>query len=430
MRYIVSRIGAPRRVGRESKVMSRRALSLVRVRPSRPATLRAKRGKMEDVAVIGAGPAGLGAAIGARRAGARRVVVFEKQEKPGLIRKGEVVRRCEALEASLARGIYERHSTNTVRRSRFHSASERRSFARANPHPEHVITFTPFIAEIAEIARREGVRIETGAAVRDLRVEGGVCRGFTVSRENTSEEVRAHTVIGAGGSLCPSAALSAVDRSGLDCPILKMEYGGVDIPDESRLELFTDALPGAPPGAGFIFPRGGGEAEVGYVVFADCMTKGTAPEPGPVMERLFDDFLARHPLFSRIIEGGERSFITHHYIPMGAMAGNEVPRPGLLAVGDRAGHITAGGGSGVNASLRMGLTVGGIAGELAASGRAWTPETAKKVARRIERDKLRRKLALEFRVVRPFRKIAFNLLGAPGRMDRAWPLLSLGIRLI
>ncbi len=46
-----------------------------------------------DVVVIGAGPAGLAAALGAKRAGAKSVVVFESQKQPGLIRRGEVVRK-------------------------------------------------------------------------------------------------------------------------------------------------------------------------------------------------------------------------------------------------------------------------------------------------------------------------------------------------
>ncbi|MFC1708325.1 FAD-binding protein [Planctomycetota bacterium] len=382
-----------------------------------------------DVAIIGAGPAGLATALGARRAGARKVTVFELQREPGLVRRGEIVRADARLVTALSEGIYERHSVNVITAYRYFSASGRRFYDRSNFKPPQVITFTPFVQEVAELARKEGVRLVTGAQVLGLRTEKGVCRGLRVRTDGTAVEVEAHTVIGAGGTHCPSTSHSSVDRRAIDCPILKMEYAGLDLENEARLEFHVDARPGVPPAAGFIFPRGGGAAEVGYVVFADCMRR-RLPAAGPALDGLYESFLARHARFANALAGAGRTLRTYHHIPMGGYAADETPTPGLLTVGDRTSHITAGGGSGVNASLRMGLLIGGLAGELAAAGTAWTPGVAASVSKTIRANGLRRQLRLEFGLVRPFRKLVFNLLGDPRAIDNAWPFISLCLRFL
>ena len=75
-----------------------------------------------DVLVIGAGPAGLGAGIGALARGAQ-VLVVERQNNVGDTIKGETIHFNPEMEAILGKGFFNRNTVAVTNRRRYYSPS-------------------------------------------------------------------------------------------------------------------------------------------------------------------------------------------------------------------------------------------------------------------------------------------------------------------
>ncbi|RME92249.1 MAG: FAD-binding protein, partial [Candidatus Hydrogenedentota bacterium] len=75
---------------------------------------------MQKAIVVGSGPAGIGAALALAREGIE-VQVLEKQQKPGVQRRGETIRYNERMESLLGPGFFQKQTIHKVNKRRYYS---------------------------------------------------------------------------------------------------------------------------------------------------------------------------------------------------------------------------------------------------------------------------------------------------------------------
>lgn len=370
--------------------------------------------KGSQIIVIGAGPAGLGVAIGLAHQG-MAVIVLEQQKILGSIRRGETIRADRSMEEILGPGFFDHIAIRRVNKRRYWSHSGQCNVDRIIKNPNIIISWPVFIHEIASIAERSGVHIITDCQVERLIEQPGGIQDVVAKTNRGSEVFPASTVFSCGGCFDPVFRQLGSSRAGIDMAILKYLVKGYTGPDD-RLEYHFHLCP-AGLIVGAMFPRGQGEAEF---ILLNTSSKND-------VKLSLNTFCNDHPAFARLLNGIEVSYELHSSIPMGGMLYPFSPRPGLVMVGDVLGHVQARGGSGIRVSFLIGYTAGTLAANVVRAG-GWSEENRTKFEKALIANPQVRSLRLHNFVYSRLRKLFFSTLRTPEDMDRRWPLLEVALR--
>lgn len=308
-----------------------------------------------DVVVVGAGPAGIAAAISARQQGLHAVCVdkahFPRDKTCGDGLTANALRLLEKLGVTGA--DLEATDAAFVRECVLVSPSGRQAHLPLPTNGAHaaVVSRRALDAELVTVARRGGVEVREGHAIETVTDDGrSVCVGF-----DDGAEIDASFVIAADGhwSSVRRAVEPGTARDLGEWHAVRQYFDGVD--DDRLWVIFERDLL---PGYAWVFPLPGGRANVGYgVLRSDGRT-------GRELKDLWPDLLSR-PVLRDVL--GPRAVasepvrawpIPARYDPARLQHGR------VLFVGDAAGVVDPMTGEGIAQAIETGM----LAAESIATG--------------------------------------------------------------
>jgi flavin-dependent dehydrogenase len=381
--------------------------------------------KRVDILVIGAGPAGLGAGMGALAEGAQ-VLVVEAQKSVGDTIKGETIHFNPEMESILGRGFFDRNTIVRTNRRRYYSPTDSRWIDRVIDDPNLIFEWAPFMEDMTSHALKAGVPITFSTEVTDLLVEGGRVVGARVRQGKKVQEITAQAVVGADGTTGITSRSLGIAREKIDCPILKLRVEDMSYPD-IRLEYFTHIHEGDPPAVGYIFPSGHGKADIGLLIFKPNAPRGIPIPDAGTIDEFLHRFISKHPVFRDRMAGTKETYRLFTIIPMGGFIDRFVAAPGVVMVGDSAGQVEAKGGSGVASSFLIGHHLGGILAKRARTGISWGGRDMHRLEAEIKTHPIYAKVASYYRYIRPIRTLMFMIHSAE-TADRRFGLISKVLR--
>jgi flavin-dependent dehydrogenase len=307
-----------------------------------------------DVIVVGAGVAGLAAATASARAGARTVVLDRAPEVAFKV-KGEIIKGDNTIiEKFLGKPLPAELINGTSQRRRIFSPSARKHMMIEPKVVSLMIEYRPFmhLAARACIEARAGIVLNTRAEKLILDENEQVC-GLDCVCEGTPVQLRSKAVIAADGHSSRLREQANLPAPNL-CSTYKVVVEGANIPETDVLEFL---LINEPAGAIWIFPKGGGSAECGITLW----------DPSPDVQNtdikaLWERYREAHPILSERLRGASPVLTSMDKLVFGGVL-EEFARPGLVLVGDAAGHVGAKGASGILTGLSMGYAAGEFLGE-------------------------------------------------------------------
>ncbi len=304
-----------------------------------------------DVAVVGAGPAGLAAASAAAAAGAR-TVVLERAQHPRYKTCGGGL-----IGASLAAvaGQIALPARDRIRSATF-TLRGGREFTREHGEPLlAMVTREEFDAALLRRAKEQGAAVRQRAPVRALDQAAGLAR----ARLADGSAVTARVVIGADGSSGVSARHVGVTFAQVDLG-LELEIavpGPVRRQWSGRVLLDWGRLPAS---YGWVFPKG------------DRLTVGViaARGQGEATRDYLREFTARLGLaqFEVVRDSG--------HLTRCRAAGSGLRKGRVLVAGDAAGLLDPWTREGISFALRSGALAGEFAAKAVVSDRPGEAESA------------------------------------------------------
>ena len=378
-----------------------------------------------DILVIGAGPAGLGAGLGALERGVR-VLVVERQKSVGDTIKGETIHFNPEMEAILGKGFFDRNTIAVTTRRRYYSPTDSRWIDRVIDDPNLIFEWPAFMGDMTALARAKGLPIDFSTEVIDLLVEGGRVAGARVKQGKKTREITAQVVVGADGTEGITSRALEIGRGKIDCPILKLRVENMRYPD-IRLEYFTHIHRGDPPAVGYIFPSGEGRADVGLLIFKPNAPRGIPIPDAATIDEFLGGFIGKHPVFRERMTGTKETYRLFTIIPMGGFIDRFVAARGIVMVGDSAGQVEAKGGSGIASSFLIGHHVGKILGRDSKKGISWETRDMNRLEAEIKTHPIYAKVASYYRYIRPIRSLMFMIHSAE-TADRRFGLISKVLR--
>lgn len=301
-----------------------------------------------DLIVIGAGPAGLGAAINAVRHN-QKVLVIEAADQIAPARRGETIRYSKNMEALLYPGFFDGQTLHSLYHRRYYSHSCSNYADKEIENPNRIIHFTHFVQAIADYARERGVIIRTAEKAEEVIIENSAVGGLKTDKN----EYQTRLLFNCSGHRSDIKNIERTEKAAVNIPIYKEIVSGFNGPDD-RLQYFLHvAGEESLPAVGCIFPRGSSEAEVIITIWSDVFpdrAQGMTLDSDAVL--LFaEKFRSEHPLFGEQLQNTETEYALNSFIPMGKRRKQIMSLPGLVNAGDSAGHVEARGGSGIRSSF-------------------------------------------------------------------------------
>jgi geranylgeranyl reductase family protein len=304
-----------------------------------------------DVAVVGAGPAGLTAALAAAAAGARTVVI-ERAEHPRY-------KTCGGGLLGVSRAAVAGQITLPVRdeiRSATFTLRGGQEFTRSNPEPLLAMVMREeFDAALLGRAEGNGAVVRQQAQVRSIEQAGG--RATARMADGTS--VTATVLVGADGSSGVTArhvgAQFAQVDLGLELEIAVPEPIGRQW--SGRLLLDWGEIPGS---YGWVFPKG------------DRLTVGViaARGQGDATKAYLREFVGRLGL------DGYQAVRDSGHLTRCRSEGSPLRKGPVIVAGDAAGLLEPWTREGISFALRSGALAGEYAAKAATSGDRATTESS------------------------------------------------------
>ena len=308
-----------------------------------------------DVLVVGAGPGGASAARAAALAGLR-VVLLEEHRQVGrpthCTGKLSVhAFRRFALPAALAQ--------TALRAAVLCAPDGTTAVVRRAAIDSYVVDRAVFDRFLADRAAAAGAEVITGARARMVERVGGHVR-VVADRPQGRLTIDAALVIDAEGAhpVLPAQLGLRLRRRLVHGLQYEVEGARIDADDTPELYFGRDVAPGF---FGWLMPIGGDRGRLGVAIDP----QRTARSPAYYLERLRTE----HPLAARRLQGARIVRRLAGHIPV---LGPRRPTyaPGMLVVGDAAGHVKATSGGGIYFAMLAGELAARAAADLVAGGAA------------------------------------------------------------
>jgi digeranylgeranylglycerophospholipid reductase len=298
-----------------------------------------------DVAIAGAGPAGLSAAFAAASDGASVLITEQNSEigSPTRTSGGSFIR--ELADLDIPRSLY-----HPLTRVRFVSPRSSAAFRYDDP-VMCVMDVRGVYQHLATLAAGVGVTIWLASRVLDVLRDGGRVTGVRIETRTKSQiEVNADVVIdatGYKGHLLRQAGLSPrIQRFGVGA---EFDMFAPEC-DESEAVLVVGSQ-FAPSGYGWIFPWGAHRVRVGVGVIH--------PDQSSDPVGLLESFVAGASKLGVNLTGAQP--IEYHFGLIPSEMSESFVGDGILAIGDAAGHASTLVGEGIRWAIKAGRMAGNIA---------------------------------------------------------------------
>ncbi|MFX1297034.1 MAG: FAD-binding protein [Promethearchaeota archaeon] len=374
-----------------------------------------------DIIIVGAGPAGLAAAISAKSKNDLNILVFEKQEQVGKRIRGETLKVDADLEKKiLYAGFFNEITINKTNQYRFYSPSTKNFVAIEAPYNRHIIDWHELMKGLVKRVEENGVALRTNHNVTDLIFEKGKYQGIIVYDGSEKFKLQSDLLILADG--CKNTLINkyGIQIPKENCPILKIIAENVKL-DGNVIELFFSSGNDIPPGVLSIFPRSKTSAEANYVIFIRSIK---SPLHSQDIKYWWDKLSVETPIFSDRFKDSKIQYYDTSFLPFGGPENeNLIPKAGVFLVGDNAAHNEATGGSGLISSMKMGYEIGLITSEIIQSGEVeefLSPESKKQLIKRIRKTKIYRELKNLAQIAVNIRRAFFQILVTPENIDQEW----------
>ena len=209
--------------------------------------------------VIGAGPAGIGAALALARQGIK-VTLIEKEAEIGINRRGETIRFHQGMEDKLYKGFFAEQTIHRINQRTYYSHTGKKKADRQISTWNLIIEYPRFVQALAKVAADAGVEILKSTPLERFNTEGGRVKSVLAG----GKEFEADIFFSTAGHKDPTLDTTKRAASRMDIPIRKYlvkNYAGRD----THLEYFFH-VDETYPAICAIFPRGNREAEILYML--------------------------------------------------------------------------------------------------------------------------------------------------------------------
>ena len=314
--------------------------------------------KQSQVIVVGAGPAGSSAAVGALRAGATVTIVDRKTNVGIPVQCGEAIGKTGPSVAEIE--IPKIAIQAPVRGFRVYSPGMLTvDFAETDPNG-FIVDRRVFDKELFARATEAGANSLLGARVLDLTRSNGTVDGVVVRHDGKKKTLKADIIIGADGVNSQVARLTGLRKTykpvDIDsCFAYEMSNCDLEVDDLMQFLLGSEV---SPRGYIWIFPKPNGRANVGIGIGGAVKTK-TAKE-------YLDSFLTHHEVAKRQLSNARVIETRVGALPVNGPNKKNVV-DGALLVGDAAGHVHPITGGGMGYAMVCGSIAGRVAAECIAN---------------------------------------------------------------
>ena len=305
-----------------------------------------------DVAIAGAGPAGLSAAFAAASNGASVLIVEQNNEigSPTRTSGGSFVR--ELVDLDIPRTLY-----HPLTRVRFVSPHSSAAFRYDDPIM-CVMDVRGVYQHLATLAAGAGATIWLASKVLTVLQDGGRVTGVRVeSRTRSQVEVTSDVVIdatGYKGQLLGQAGLSPrIGRFGVGA---EFDMFAPEC-DENEAVLIVGSQ-FAPSGYGWVFPWGAHRVRVGIGVIH--------PDQSSDPVALLESFVTGANQLGVNLTGAQP--IEYHFGLIPSEMAESFVGHGILAIGDAAGHASTLVGEGIRWAIKAGRMAGAVAAKASKQG--------------------------------------------------------------
>lgn len=367
-----------------------------------------------DLIIIGAGPAGLATALGAKRRGVEKVLVLDQQPAIGNQIKGQSIHyRPKLLTKIFPKDLPTKAFVNEIKSfgRNYYSPSGKKAFHLEDNIDRVWIDFRLFQTELAKQSVMEDVflRVNTRATNLVLLPDERL-QVFTKNVvKNTSKILTSRVVVGAEGANSLTAQGQQLPQPGPLCPIIRGHFFGDYNENDMEFLFFSDTNLNV-AGTSFIFPHGHQNAEFGFIIFPEVST-----DPLPSYWEIWEEVL-HSPIIKEKIQTSRFYETIQTTIPMGGPV-SKVYSNNCFIIGEAAGQVTPSGGSGILTGLELGLFLGEQLGEIYPN---WEKEYLKNVERKILEHPTQEKLSLMAQMILPFRKRLFQDYRTWEKIDQEW----------
>lgn len=367
-----------------------------------------------DLIVIGAGPAGLATALGAKRNGVEKVLVVEQQPAIGSQLKGQSIHyRPEILSTVFLEDLPQKAFVSEIKSfgRNYYSPSGRKTFHLDDNISRVWIDFRLFLNEIAKQAALEDVFLRVNTKVTDLvTLPSGVLEvSFKDLLKQQSGSFTTQVIVGAEGANSVTAQLQNIPHPSPLCPIIRGHFFG-DYDEENMEFLFFSDINLNVAGTSFIFPHGHQNAEFGLIIFPE-VSFTPLPNYWEIWEAALQSPIVKEKM--RLSRFYETILST---LPMGGPV-TKIYTNNCFIIGEAAGQVTPSGGSGVLTGLELGLCLGEKLGK---SYPSWEEDSLQKIESEILTHPTHEKLSLMAQMALPFRRRLFKELRTWEKIDEEW----------
>lgn len=374
-----------------------------------------------NIIIVGAGPAGLSAAISIKKNSDLNILVLEKQNKIGERKRGETLKYDKFLEEKIFySGFFNDITVNKTNKYRFYSPSTKKFADIESTEERYMINWHSLIDELLEQGIHSGIEIKVNHEVIDLLVKDDVYNGIIVTDGIKNLKIHSDLIILADGCEHPLIDKYGIPTPEENCPILTITADNVNL-DGNVIELFFTSGGDIPPGVLAVFPRSESSVSADYVQFI-----GNFKEIHKKHDNRYwwNKFRKEHPIFSDRFRNANILYFNTTFLPFGGpKIESLIPKDRLFLVGDNAGHNEATGGSGLISSMKMGYEIGQIAAEIHLSDKIdefFSGDSKTQLLKRVERTEIYKHLKKLTKIAVSIRRAFFKVLDTPEKVDDKW----------